>query len=187
MLELLTQPWPWYIAGPVIGLMVPLLLILGGKAFGFSSNFRHVCAACLPAKIPYFSYNWKEEGGWNLVFLLGTILGGFLGGYWLANPEPIQISERTAEALRSGMGITDFTGYVPADLFSWEFAKTGFGLFFLVFGGLLIGFGTRYAGGCTSGHAISGLSNLQIGSLFAVIGFFIGGLLMTWFILPALL
>jgi len=57
----------------------------------------------------------------------------------------------------------------------------------LVGGGILIGFGTRWAGGCTSGHAISGLSNLQLPSLIAVIGFFIGGIIMTYFLLPTIL
>lgn len=187
MLDFLTQPWPWYIAGPVIGLTVPLLLLLGGKTFGFSSNFRHICAACMPGDLQFFKYNWKAEGGWNLVFLVGTILGGFLGGYLLANPEPIQLSASTVQALQTEMGLTDFTGYVPSEIFNWNFLLSGAGLFIMIIGGFLIGFGTRYAGGCTSGHAISGLANLQFASLIAVIGFFIGGLLMTYIILPAIL
>lgn len=187
MFDFLTQPWPWYIAGPLIGLTIPILLIIGNKAFGFSSNFRHICAACMPGNVEFFQYNWKEDGGWNLMFLVGTIFGGFLGGYLLANPEPIQLSAATIAGLQAEMNITDFSGMVPSELFNWDFLLTPVGLFMMIGGGFLIGFGTRYAGGCTSGHAISGLANLQIGSLIAVIGFFIGGMLMTYLILPALL
>lgn len=187
MFEFLTQPWPWYIAGPVIGLTIPVLLLLGGKTFGFSSNFRHICAACSSGNVDFFNYDWKKDGGWNLIFLIGTILGGFTGGYLLANPEPIQLSAATILALETEMGITDFSGYVPAEIFSWEFLMTGTRLFIMIAGGFLIGFGTRYAGGCTSGHAISGLANLQVASFIAVIGFFIGGLIMSYIILPAIL
>lgn len=187
MVEILSNPWPWYVAGPLIGLIVPLLLYFGNKAFGFSSNFRHICAACIPSNITFFKYNWKREGSWNLVFLVGTVLGGFLGGYIFANPEPIKLSQSTVQTLGTTMGITDFTGFVPQEIFNWTFLTTPAGFAILAIGGFLIGFGTRYAGGCTSGHAISGLANLQLGSLIAVIGFFAGGLLMTWIILPILL
>lgn len=187
MIELLTQPWPWYVAGPLIGLMVPMLLIFGNKAFGFSSNFRHLCAACFPSNITLFKYNWKQEGGWNLVFLVGTLLGGILGGYLLANPDPIALSESAKSTLSSTMGITDFSGFVPSEIFSWEMITSPAVIVILALGGFLIGFGTRYAGGCTSGHAISGLANLQLASLIAVVGFFIGGLLMTYVILPLIL
>lgn len=187
MIDFLTQPWPWYIAGPLIGLMVPLLLIFGNKAFGFSSNFRHVCAACFPSNITFFKYNWKHEGGWNLVFLVGTLLGGILGGYLLANPEPIALSESAKMTISSTMGITDFSGFVPTEIFSWEKITSPAVIVILAIGGFMIGFGTRYAGGCTSGHAISGLANLQVASLIAVAGFFIGGLLMTYVILPLIL
>lgn len=186
MLELLTQPWPWYIAGPVIGLTVPAMLFLGSKAFGFSSNFRHICAACIPGTVDFFNYDWKKDGGWNMMFLVGTILGGFIGGYLLANPEPIQLSAATIAGLQADMNITNFEGIVPVEIFSWEFLGSGIGLAVMISGGFLVGFGTRYAGGCTSGHAISGLSNLQVASLIAVVGFFIGGLLMTHIIMPAI-
>src|SRR5690606_31044476 len=73
MMDLIRQPWPWYIAGPLIGLTVPLLLLIGNKSFGISSSLRHVCAACVPAKIPFFSYDWKKEV-WNLFFAGGIIL-----------------------------------------------------------------------------------------------------------------
>src|SRR2546426_8322411 len=80
MPDLLTRPWPWYVGGPVIGLMVPVLLLLGNKSFGFSSNLRHICAACFPGKVAFFRYDWKKTGTWNLAFLAGTLLGGFIGG-----------------------------------------------------------------------------------------------------------
>jgi uncharacterized membrane protein YedE/YeeE len=57
----------------------------------------------------------------------------------------------------------------------------------IVVGGFLVGFGTRYAGGCTSGHAIMGLSNLQWPSLVATISFMVGGFIMANLILPFIL
>lgn len=185
-MDILTQPMPWYIAGPVIGLTVPLLLILGGKMFGVSANLRHVCAACNFGNVEFFNYDWKEAGWWNLTFLVGSVLGGFLGGYVFANPEPIDLAASTVTDLQA-LGINDFSGLVPTDLISWEALGTPAGLTVLVLGGFLVGFGARYAGGCTSGHAISGLSDLQLASLLAVIGFFIGGLIMTYFIYPLIL
>ncbi|MCH8524832.1 MAG: YeeE/YedE family protein [Balneolales bacterium] len=186
MFELLTQPWPWYIAGPVIGLTVPIVLLIGGKMFGFSSNFRHFVSACGVSKNEFFNYNWRKDGAWNIIFLVGAVIGGFLGGYVFANPNPIELNPATISALQ-GMGISDFSGFVPDDLFAWSSLGTPVGIIVLVLGGFLVGFGARYAGGCTSGHAISGLSDLQIGSLVAVIGFFIGGLLMAHIIYPIIL
>lgn len=185
-MDILFEPMPWYIAGPLIGLTVPLLLYFGGRLLGFSSNFMHVCAACNIGNVNFFNYDWKKRGSWNLIFLIGTILGGFLGGYIFANPEPIALASSTIADLQL-LGINDFSGYVPDDLFSWSSLGTPAGFTVLVVGGFLVGFGARYAGGCTSGHAISGLSALQVASLIAVIGFFIGGLIMTHLIYPILL
>lgn len=185
-MDILTQPMPWYIAGPIIGLTVPILLILGGKMFGVSANLRHACAACNFGNVEFFNYDWKEAGWWNLTFLVGSVLGGFLGGYVFANPEPIDLAVSTITDLQA-LGINDFSGLVPADLISWEALGTPTGLIVMVLGGFLVGFGARYAGGCTSGHAISGLSDLQLASLMAVVGFFIGGLLMTYLIYPIIL
>ena len=185
MFEWLYQPWPWYVAGPLIGLMVPLLFIIGNKQFGISSSLRHICATCAPSTISFFNYDWKATGMWNLVFALGIVLGGFLGGWVFANPDPIALSSATIEDL-SALGIQDFDGLVPNDIFSWEMLMTWQGLLILLGGGFLTGFGARYAGGCTSGHAISGLSDLQAGSLVAVIGFFVGGLFITHLIYPIL-
>ena len=184
-IEWISQPWPWYVAGPMIGLTVPALLILGNKTFGISSSLRHICAACVPAGIPFFSYNWKKEI-WNLLFVLGTALGGFIAMNFLANPEAIVISEATQSDL-AALGITDFNSLLPADIFSWGNLFTARGLLFFVFGGFLVGFGTRYAGGCTSGHAIMGISSLQWPSLVATIFFMIGGFLMTHVLMEPLM
>lgn len=181
-MNFLTQPWPWYIAGPLIGLMVPLLLLLGNKAFGVSSSLRHICAACLPGNVDFFKYDWKKES-WNLVFALGMVLGGFIAGYLFKNPNPIALSENAIRDL-NGIGVKDYSGLIPRDVFSFSSLLTLRGFFLIVVGGFLIGFGTRYANGCTSGHAIMGLSNLQWPSLIATCCFFAGGVIMTWFILP---
>jgi hypothetical protein len=186
MVDLILQPWPWYVAGPVIGLFVPLLLVLTGKGFGISSSLRHACAAALPTRASYFDYDWRAKGLWNLVFVAGIALGGFLGATLLSTGAPIDLAASTVEDLR-GLGLTDFTGLVPAELFSWAALGRGPGLVFLAGGGFLVGFGARYAGGCTSGHAITGLATLQRASLVAVLGFFLGGLVVTYAVLPWLL
>ncbi len=187
MLEFIAQPWPWYVAGPIIGLFVPLLLLLGGKQFGISSNLRHMCAAALPTKADFFRYDWKRAGLWNLVFAGGVLAGGvFAGALFGAADTTMHLSASTVTALRD-LGIQDFSGLVPADLISWKALATGPGFLMIVGGGLLVGFGARYAGGCTSGHAISGLADLQLPSLVAVLGFFIGGLFVTHILLPVLL
>lgn len=154
--------------------------------FGVSANLRHACAACNFGNVEFFNYDWKKAGYWNLTFLVGSVIGGFLGGYVFMNPEPIDLAASTITDLQA-LGINDFSGLVPEGLISWEALGSPTGLIVLVIGGFLVGFGARYAGGCTSGHAISGLSDLQLASLIAVIGFFIGGLLMTYFIYPIIL
>jgi uncharacterized membrane protein YedE/YeeE len=184
-IEWLRQPWPWYVAGPLIGLVVPILLIIGNKTFGVSSSMRHICAACLPANISYFKYDWKKEK-WNLFFAAGIILGGFIAMRFLGNPDPVQVNSKLATSL-AGFGITDYTGIVPKQLFSWSNLLTLKGLIMMVGGGFLIGFGTRYAGGCTSGHSIMGLATLQWPSLVATCCFMIGGFIMANLILPYIL
>lgn len=185
MLEFIKQPWPWYIAGPLIGLTVPILLIIGNKSFGISSSLRHICAACLPSNISFFKYDWKKET-WNLFFVFGIFLGGAVAAHYLANPNPVQVNPKLATEL-AGYGITDYTGLVPNQLFNWSALLSLKGLIMVVFGGFMVGFGTRYAGGCTSGHAIMGLSTLQWPSLIATCCFMLGGFLMANFILPIIL
>lgn len=184
-MELLSQPWPWWAGGIIIGLTVPALLLLGNKHFGLSANLRHVCAACMPANIKFFEYNWKKEA-WNLFFAAGIIAGAALATVWLKDPNPVQVHPQLAGDLAAA-GVTQIDGLVPADLFSWGSLLSLRGLLLLVGGGFLVGFGARYAGGCTSGHAIMGLSDLQAPSLIATISFMVGGFLMANLILPHIL
>lgn len=185
VIDWLRQPWPWYVAGPLIGLAVPALLLLGNKPFGISSTLRHICAACMPAGIPFFKYDWKKEL-WNMLFVAGILIGSFLVLLFLQDPAPVRVDERLVTELKE-YGITDYTGLVPNDLFNWSNLFTPKGLMLMVVGGFLVGFGTRYAGGCTSGHAIMGLSNLQLPSLIATICFMLGGFFMANLILPHIL
>lgn len=185
LLSLLQKPWPWYVAGPLIGLTVPVLLLIGNKSFGISSSLRHVCAACIPAKVPFFRYDWKKEV-WNLFFVAGILIGGVIAASILRDPAPVSVNPKLVAEL-STYGITDFSGLVPSQLFSFAQLLTLKGFIVMVLGGLLVGFGTRYAGGCTSGHAIMGLSTLQWPSLVATCCFMLGGFLMANFILPLIL
>jgi len=185
MIEWLKQPWPWYVAGPLIGLIVPLLLISGNKAFGVSSSLRHICAACLPAGIPFFRYDWKKEI-WNLFFVTGILIGAFLVTQLFSNPDPVAVNPKFAAEL-SQYGITDYKNMVPSELFNWESLLSVKGIIMMVVGGFLVGFGTRYAGGCTSGHAIMGLSNFQWPSLVATISFMAGGFIVANLVLPLIL
>ena len=185
MLEIILQPWPWYIAGPIIGLTVPALLLLGNKSFGISSSLRHICASCLPANIPFFKYNWKKEA-WNLFFVLGIFAGGIIAANFLKDPHPVKVNPALVSEL-AGYGITNYDHLVPQDLMNWEALFTLRGFLIMVAGGFLVGFGTRYAGGCTSGHSIMGLSTLQWPSLVATLSFMAGGFLMANVILPLIL
>ena len=184
MLEMFARPWPWYVAGPLIGLMVPLLLLLTGKTFGISSSLQHVCAAVLPGRAEYFRYDWKRRGAWHLAMASGMLVGGFLGWRVLSRPDHVVAISDDTRATLAELGVRDFSGMVPADLFSFEALTTVPGALLVVVGGFLVGFGARYANGCTSGHAISGLSNLQASSLVAVLGFFAGGLFTVHLLLP---
>ena len=182
MNEFITQTWSWWFSGTMIaGIMFFLLYF--GKSFGFSANLRTLCAAAgLGKKTKFFDFNWKAQI-WNLVFLVGAIIGGFVAKHFLSSDVPPEISQATINDL-SKLGISAPASLQPAELFSLEAVLSVKGFLVLAIGGLMVGFGSRYAGGCTSGHAISGLSDLQVPSLIAVIGFFIGGLAMTFFILP---
>lgn len=185
MLEFIQQPWSWWVSGILIASIMFLLLFFG-QSFGFSANLRTICSAAGGGKfVKFFDFNWRSQI-WNLVFLLGAILGGFIAGQFLSNGTPVQISQNTIADL-SKLGISAPTSAQPDELFSIESLLTLKGFLILAVGGLMVGFGSRYAGGCTSGHAISGLSDLQLPSLIAVIGFFIGGLLMTFVLLPIIL
>ncbi|TKC06048.1 YeeE/YedE family protein [Pedobacter frigoris] len=184
MLELIKQPWPWYFSGFMI-LIIMLLLVFWGKSFGFSSNLRTLCTiAGAGKKVKFFNFDWKAQR-WNLLFLVGAVIGGFISSHYLSDPEDLKLSAATISDLQK-IGISFKGGINPDELFSVASLKEPKVILILLFGGILVGFGSRYAGGCTSGHAISGLSNLQLPSLIAVIGFFIGGLVMTFLIMPYL-
>ena len=184
-MELLYKPWPWYVAGTLIGLTVPALLLLGNKRLGISSTLRHICAACYPAKLPLFNYDWKKES-WNLFFAVGILIGGFLGGKVFANPEPVAVTTETQNYF-SSVGIESADGLMPEQLFNWESLLTLKGFLLMIVGGFLVGFGTRYARGCTSGHGIFGISSLQWPSLLATACFFAGGILFNHFVVPVIL
>ena len=185
MTELLHRPWPWYVTGPLLGLVAVGLLAIGNKPFGVSSNLRHICAACLPGNMAYFKYDWRRDGLWNLVFILGVVAGGFVGGVLLANPHAVAITPAAVTSLAK-LGIHDFSGLVPRELFTLQMLLTPRGFFLFIGGGFLIGFGTAYAGGCTSGHGITGLADLQVPSLLTVISFFAAGAAASFFVLPLL-
>ena len=182
-MEVILKPWPWYVSGPLIALVMFLLLYFG-KTFGMSSNLRTLCSIGGGGKYcDFFRFDWKSQI-WNLVVVLGTVIGGFIAANYLSDGSVIDLNPKTV----GDLAVLNFdkAGHwlVPPEIYDWEYALTPKGLAILIAGGFLVGFGTRYAGGCTSGHAITGLSNLQIPSLLAVIGFFIGGLIMTHYLIP---
>jgi len=185
MIEWIKNPWPWYVGGPLIGLTVPLLLIFGNKRLGVSSSLRHICAICFPRNISFFKYDWKREL-WNLFFVFGITLGAFLAITVLSDHQPVNVNPKLVNELKE-YGINDYSKLAPQDIFNWSSLFTVKGFVLMIAGGFLVGFGTRYAGGCTSGHSIMGMSNLQWPSLVATICFMIGGIVMANFILPSIL
>jgi len=185
MHDLLYGPWPWYYTGPAIGL-VYFSLYFVGRRFGVSGTLKATCSMLGAGKISeYFNFNWRDEI-WNMVFAVGLVLGGALGGIIFPNEVPVDLSASTISSLES-MGLNSYTEtMIPSEIFNWEALFSLKGVIFIIVGGFFVGFGARYADGCTSGHAISGLANLEFSSLVAVIGFFIGGLLVTYFLIPYL-
>ena len=178
----LSNPWPWYVSGPIIGSLVPLLLLIGSRSFGISQNLEHICAITQPDRVnvDFFRYDWKKYG-WSFVFVAGVVTGGFLAGVVFPAPGPVALSDAALETFNS-WGLGQSEAYYPAELYSLSLKN----LVVLGLGGILVGFGTRYASGCTSGHAITGLATLQLKSLAAVIGIFGGGLLTAHFVTPHL-
>ncbi len=182
-MEYILQPWSWYVSGPLIA-FVMFALIYFGKTFGMSSNLRTICTmAGAGKKTAFFNFDWREQK-WNLTVVLGAVIGGFIAHFWLSAPTGIDLNPETVSQL-SSLGFENAgKTLLPNELFSWDAVWSVKGLSILLIGGFLVGFGTRYAGGCTSGHAITGLSNLQLPSLIAVIGFFLGGLIMVHLLFP---
>lgn len=183
--EFISQPWPWYVAGPLIGLVLVLLQWIDNKPLAASSSYRHMCAVIFPAKIPFLKYNWKAET-WNLVFVAGIFTGGSLATTILNHPSNIAISNETVQQLHS-IGLKDTDGFAPLQLFSFAALQTIPGVIVMVFGGFLIGFGSRYAGGCVSGHSMTGISDLQWTSMLATASIFAGGIFTTYILLPLIL
>jgi uncharacterized membrane protein YedE/YeeE len=179
----LSGPWPWYVAGPIIGSMVPLMLLIGSKSFGVSQNLEHICAMTQPKRVnvSFFQYDWKQYG-WCISFVVGVAIGGFLAVDVFQHPGPIELSSATQEMLAE-WGIKQGNGFYPSELYD----LTPINILILAASGILIGFGTRYASGCTSGHAITGLATLQMKSLKAVIGIFAGGIIAAYLITPILI
>ena len=185
-MEWIFKPWEWYIAGPLIALIM-ITLVMIGKNFGMSSNLRTLCTICGAGKTAdFFKWDWRTQK-WNLWVVFGALLGGFIAQHWLSETEVITpISKQTITELKKLGFESAGKAYTPTELYGAEVWHTPKTLLILLIAGVLLGFGSRYAGGCTSGHAIAGLSNLQLPSLIAVIGFFIGGLVMSYFIIPVI-
>lgn len=183
LLETLQAPWPWYVSGPLIGILVPLMILIGSRSFGISQNLEHLCAITQPKfiRVDFFKYDWKPSA-WSLVFAAGVLIGGYLAANTFPNLSPPQLSD-SAQVMFSSWGLTDISSYNPAEVYGLNLNN----IILLLVGGVFIGFGTRYGGGCTSGHAITGLSTLQPQSLFAVIGIFSGGLVASHFLVPVII
>jgi uncharacterized membrane protein YedE/YeeE len=182
-MELIFKPWPWYIGGPMIALVL-FLLIYFGKNFGMSSNLRTLCTICGAGKsTAFFNFDWKTQQ-WNLIVSLGALIGGGIAAHFMSSSDAVALHPETVTKLQELQIDSAGSAYLPEELFSIQAIGDPKVFLLLAVGGFLVGFGARYAGGCTSGHAISGLSNLQLVSLYAVIGFFIGGLFMNHLLLP---
>ena len=187
-MEIIYQSWPWYVGGSAISVIM-FLLIFSGKEFGFSENLRIIISMLGGGKYSkFFDIDWKQRL-WNLTFLFGTLLGGWIAYTFMRSDEPMQLSASFLNTLDSwGLAQDVKPGeLIPTSLINFSQLGSIAGIVIMILGGFFVGFGARYAGGCTSGHAISGLSNLQWPSLIAVIGFFIGGLFVSNILYPWLL
>ncbi len=181
VLDFIRQPWHWSVSGVAIAAILFLMTWMG-RSFGVSTAFKNFCnIAGAGKKYEFFNFDIKGEH-WRLAFVIGAIGGGFIASTFLASPEPVAISEATISHLKDwNIDYPQGGGFLPESIFNFGNIT---GVMLTIIGGFLVGFGARYGDGCTSGHAISGLSHLQLPSLVTVVGFFIGGLLMTWVIMP---
>lgn len=178
--DIIVEPWPWYIGGPLIGLFVIVLLLLQKKQLGISSSFQYICAGLSPIKLDYFKIDLKTIS-WQFWFVGGMVLGGVLIFEFLPTYR-VDVSKQTISTLTE-IGITNFDGFVPDIIYNSSVKSA----LILLFGGVLIGFGSRYANGCTAGHAIMGCAQLAPSSIISTVFFFAGGLLATYFILPLII
>ena len=188
VIEFISQPWHWAVAGTGVAI-VALLLLYVGERFGISSSFETICTIGGAGKwVSYFKVDWKQKQ-WLLLFVLGSMIGGYLGVTVLQSPAPVEVAAGTVNALNA-LGVTvpvsksEGLGFIPMDVINFNNLWTLKGVILMLVGGFMIGFGTRWAGGCTSGHSISGISNLQPASLIATIGFFVGGIITTFLLFP---
>jgi len=181
----LRNPWPWYVSGPLIGVFAPLLLVLGNKQLGMTGSLRAMCAAIAPGRVEFFRYDWKASSLWNVALAFGILLGASLAVTAFGGGAAPAISPHTRDAI-AALGMSPPSGLVPAELFSWRALLTLRGAICVVGGGFLVGFGSSYAGGCTSGHGVMGLATLQVASVVALVGIFAGGLLTTFIVIPRL-
>lgn len=182
-MDIILQPWAWYVAGPIIAFCMYLMYYFG-KKFGLSSNLETVCAMGGVGKyVDYFKFDWRKNK-WNLIFVLGLALGGMISDQWLTIDHMIDLNPQTVKDLTELGFENGGATYLPDEIYGMSTLFSFKGFLVLIIAGFLVGFGSRYAGGCTSGHAITGLSSLSFESLLAVIGFFVGGLIMTWILLP---
>lgn len=163
MISLTEKAWSPYVAGAVIGLLQIPTFLLMDTALGASSSFvtvaAHVAAFVDPAveKMKYFSsHMWGAKNWWQVAVVIGIAIGAFismrLSGARRQTISPVW--ERT-------MGTSSLMARAP--------------IAFL--GGFIMLLGARIAGGCTSGHGISGIAQLSIGSTIAVAAMFAGGIL----------
>jgi len=184
-MDFLNQTWHWSITGFLIGIIM-IILNYFGKVFGMSSNLRTLCTLAGAAKFSdFFRFDFKAQF-WNLWLIFGAMLGGFVAVHYMHDASNMKLNPQTIQQLHR-LGVDEPNGkLLPNKLFGNEVFTSTKMIAILLVGGLLIGFGSRYGGGCTSGHAIAGMSNLQRQSLKAVIGFFVGGLLVSHIILPLL-
>lgn len=183
-IQVISAPWHWSVSGLML-VIILFLLNWMGRTFGVSTIFRNICTlAGAGKKHTFFNIDLKEEG-WRFALIGGVILGGYLAANYLSSPEAVNLSADTIRHLQQDFGMTypQGNGFLPTEFFNYSNPK---GIILTIIGGFLVGFGARYGKGCTSGHAITGLAHLQLPSLLTVIGFFIGGIIMTWLIMPLL-
>jgi uncharacterized membrane protein YedE/YeeE len=185
MWSLLTRPWPWYVGGPLMGLFVPLLLVIGNKQLGMTSTLRTICAGLAARNIDFFRYDWRRSGLWNVALSLGLLVGA-AAVVIITGVHTSVIAPQTERTLRE-LGLSSAAGLVPRELFSWRALLTVRGAVSMIGGGFLVGFGASYAGGCTSGHGVMGLATRQLASVIALIGIFCGGVFATFLLLPLII
>jgi uncharacterized membrane protein YedE/YeeE len=169
----------------MIGLFVPLLLLIGNKQLGMTTSLRTICAAVAPRRVEFFRFDWKRTGLWSVALAAGIFTGAALAVALLGGGGPPAISQHTRDAI-AALGLSSPSGLVPTEILSWRALLTTRGAVCVLGGGFLVGFGSSYAGGCTSGHGVMGLAAMQVASVIALVGIYIGGLLATFLLLPAI-